>query len=207
MNKTLLTTVLCLTFILQTSILKSEITTAISVDWLSVDADLIVQGQIIEIKEYNSSQGTSAIIKIMVQSVLKGKCSDTISVQVDFYSSNWGLKKFENKTAILFLKNILDKDNFYQLLKAQNSQFYSIINLNSSEIKVFAGNFKVLKTEKEIVEYINQVVIKSSGLKSTIGCLDVPYESEAHTELYSGSSCYIWVPLSLYPEAKKSFFN
>jgi hypothetical protein len=32
--------------------------------------------------------------------------------------------------------------------------------------------------------------------------MEVPFESEAHGALYSGSSCYLYAPKLLFPEAK-----
>jgi hypothetical protein len=186
--------------------LRAEINMAASLEWLCVDADVVVKGTVISVKEIKSDKGISAIIRMVKTSVYKGQTPDTFEIHTDYYSPNWITKAFKGKSILAFLKYNPDQEKIFHPLKIGNSQHWSLIELGE-KAKGYAGNFKVLKTEKEIIEYIIPVIKETDGKRGKMYLLDIPYETEAFGDLYSGSSCFLYVPDFMFPKAKKGFFE
>jgi hypothetical protein len=218
--KTFLTIVL---IILASKILKAEINTTVSIDWLTVDADCILRGKVISIKVQQNIANSESMttIKMIVLSEklkggfydpmgrIKGNINDTIVFHTPFYSPSWKPEIYQDKVVLVFLKILAEAHNpiLFQLISAKNSYANSIIDLQYKDNNVINGHFNVLKSEKEILEYVSQIVTKTKDLeKGNIACLEVLSDSEANKILYWGSSCYIWVPNNLYPDAKLKCF-
>lgn len=204
--KTKVFSILFFLSILSISEIFAEINTAVSIDWLTTQSDIIVKGKVIDVIETRVDLNNTAKLLITVDSVYKGICTDTITVYIGIITPAWDSKKVLNKKIIIFLSNSFESKNTFELLVENIDRFSSIINLEQPDIKVFAGDFRVLKTELEITKYIERVIAKANNIKSAMSYLSITPFSEAWNELYAGSSCYLYVPASLYPEAKDKFY-
>lgn len=193
-------------FIFTSSVAKAEINFAVSLDWLTVDADCIVKGRIISVKQ-SVTTPKNRTIKLVIIKKLKGgfgNVQDTIEVQN--YPGYWEEDKYKNKVVLIFLKiaHENDKDVPYLLLGGGGlSNENALIDIENYG-KGFTGDFRVLTSEQAIVDYIDDVIKKTKGLKKgNYIYIKAPYDSEAFKHLYAGSACYIAVPDNLYPNAKK----
>src|SRR3990172_8686083 len=132
-TKTLFTTV---SLILASIILKAEINTAVSIDWLTVDADCIVKGKIIsvEVEQNNTNSGDMATIKLVLSEKLKGffvleksikgNVNDTIIIYTSNYPPSWNPKAYLGKFVLVFLNVIAKNADYLHLLLAKGSYEY-----------------------------------------------------------------------------------
>lgn len=198
--------ILIFVFLLYALYGKAEINMAASLEWLCVDADVVLKGKVISVIENKSVQGLSATITVMKAEVYKGQMPDTFKVMTDYYSPNWLTKSFQEKSMLMFLKYNPDQEKVFHPLKIGSSQGWSFLELGE-KAKAYAGNFKVLKTEKEIIDYILPLIKQTDGKSGKMHLLEIPYETEAFQDLYSGSSCYLYVPDFMFPKSRKGFFE
>lgn len=197
--------------------LKAEINVGNSIEWLIVQADLVVKGNI----TYVDMKGERIICSIDITEGLKGVLSvttldfsmPTSKIQTD------RLKKIMvgNKDVIIFLKNINSGKKKmspeYTPLMDEGSGIYYIVDLNDpGNMFISASDFRVLKDAGSIIQKcksvsakINLILEKKKNYEFKKYYLNIPFDVEAYNVLYSGSSCYLYVPEVFFPASKSGF--
>lgn len=182
-----------------------EINIGTSIDWLIYDADIIITGvlkETLENKNANPITDFQCTNLLNVSMIYKGDIgTDKIRFTTRLpYIGGHQLQKLINHEVVLFLKNVDGKFHAWD-------DVYSLISLNNPNNYALTGSFNSLKKGSEIIDYIEQTLEKIGDKKAKPYYLEIPYNSEIHPILYSGSSCYLIVPDILYPSSKKSLLD
>lgn len=195
---------------------KSEINVGNSIEWLIVYADLIVKGNI----TYVDMKGEKIICTIEISDGLKGMLSVT-TLDFSMLSSKIQtdrLKKIMvgNKDVIVFLKNVnAGKKKMapeYTPVLDEGSGVYYIVDINDpGNMLISASDFKILKDAgsiiqkcKSVASQINTILEKKKNYEFKKYYLSIPFEAEAYNVLYSGNSCFLYVPEAFFPSAKSN---
>lgn len=186
--------------------LHAEINVGNSIEWLIIQSDLVIKGNI----TFVDMKGERIICTIEISEGLKGTLSVTT---LDFSMPNTKtqtdrLKKIMvgNKDVVIFLKNInagkkkLAPD--YEPVVDQGSGLYYIVDISDpGNSLISAADFKVLKDAGTIIQkcksfnsQLNTFLEKKKNYNFKKKYLKVPSDSEAYTVLYSGSTCFLYVP-------------
>lgn len=194
--------------------LKAEINVVNSIEWLVCHSDLVIRGNI----TFVDMKGDKLTCTIEISEGLKGPLSVTT---LDFsmpMSKTMAdrLKKIMvvNRDVIVFLKNNnagkkkMPAD--YSPIRDDGTGLYYVVDLTEPmNMLISAGDFKVLKEAaliiskcKAIAAKANAITDKKKNFEFKKYYLNVPAETEAYYAIYSGSSCYLFVPETFFPAAK-----
>lgn len=196
---------------------SAEINIANSIEWIMCQSDLVVKGNV----TYVDMKGDKLSCTIEITEGLKGTLSVTT---LDFTlpsskSMTDRLKKIMvgNKDIIVFLKNNnVEKKKMpaeYTPICDDGSGLYYVVDLSDPmNMLISASDFKVLKDPisiiqkcKYIASQVNTILDKKKRSEFKKYFLSVPFETEAYYVIYSGSSCFLYVPDALFPAAKSDF--
>lgn len=204
MRQNIILKIFVLNFFLITSpiLSKAENNAVASIEWLTVDADVIVRGSIIQVEEKPTSQGNRVTFKLTVDSCYKGMAQGTITIIDINYSTNFKPSFYYDKQVLIFLKSTDTKRNF-NLLKSPISTQLCLFDIISVKISVYTGEGKLLQGEKTILDRIKEVVELTKLTKGNMACIEPTMESEAYKNLWMGSRVTIYVPDNLFPNSKK----
>jgi hypothetical protein len=196
--------VIFIIFLLMNSpfISKAENNAVASIEWLTVDADVIVRGSIIQVDEKPTTQGNQVTIKLTVDSCYKGMAQGTITIIDNNYSTFFKLSFYYDKQVLIFLKSTDTKRNF-NLLKSPISTQLCLFDIISVKTSVYTGEGKILQGEKAILDRVKEVVEITKLTRGNMACIEPAMESEAYKNLWMGSRVTIYVPDNLYPNSKK----
>ena len=205
-----------------TSIVNAEIMVGTSVEWLTCSADAVAMGML---KQTGEKKGVHSVIyesyTLNVLETIKGDKNQTeLHFVVRVLSTNSSIKELANSghPVIVFLSKYSDGGNETFLnnkLVPTNKSFpLSIINLDKPDKFVMDTKFNLLKKKENIIETSrNTLELMQNFSKKDVSAkiesrvLEVPFDSEAYTSLFSGSVCYLTVPNFMFPDAKKSIFD
>jgi hypothetical protein len=180
--------------VLALSGLLSEINVGDSLDWMTIDSELILKGRVLK------ADRADRIIK--VQEVLKGEAEGPeIRIRV------WDTWSSADHSLLFFLKKGREKDEAWTLRTAS----YGIVDLEEPARSAITAELKVLRDADQILKRVRsriqlqkdqpdryKPVPETGGIfwRSLKGrlLLEVDFESEAWKALYSGSACYLVVP-------------
>lgn len=179
---------------------KSEIFSAVSLEALAMNADMIVQGKVVEIKKVRTMEGEASFIHVAIDSIFKGQPADSIWVQTCTYT-NIKEDYLLSKEALFFLKKYPASEEIFTLLETVNTCQYSFFDV-SKPFEVYTGNFDVITDKAQLYPTLRKTIDATNEKSSEIGMLTVPYNTNAHKYLYHGSTCYLYVPKLLFTEAK-----
>lgn len=183
-------------------ITKAENNAVASIEWLTVDADVIVRGSIIQVEEKPTSKGNQVTIMLKVDSCYKGMAQGTITILDNNYSSYFKPSFYNDKQVLIFLKNTSTK-RIFNLLKSPVSDQLCLFDIISVKTSVYTGEGKLLQGEKAILDKVKEVVELTKLTKGNMSCIEPVMESEAYKNLWMGSRVTIYVPDSLFPNSKK----
>ena len=179
---------------------KSEMFTAVSLETLTMNASMVVQGKVVEIKKVRTMEGETSFIHVAIDSIFKGKQADSIWI-LSCYSSSIREQDFLSKQILFFLKDHPASEEVFMLLETVNTCQYSFLDV-SQPFEVYTGNFDVITDKALLYAALRTTIDATNEQTSETGMLAVPYNTTAHKYLYHGSSCYLYVPKILFPEAK-----
>ena len=183
-------------------ITKAENNFVASIEWLTVDADVIVRGSIIQYEEKTTVTGNQVTIKLSVDSCFKGMAQGTITILDNNYSAYFKPSFYHDKQVLIFLKNTSTKRNFH-LLKSPVTNQLCLFDIISAKASAYTGEGKLLLGEKAIVDKVKEVVELTKLTKGNITCIEPLMESEAYKNLWRGSRVTIYVPDNLFPNSRK----
>jgi|GEM_PF-6834160 len=176
-----------------------------SLDWLCYDADLIVTGRLTSTAHNKNADPLTDYQcenRLSITSILKGSVNTT---SIRFTSrletlGGYPLEKMVDTEVLLFLK--VQHGHFHAWYDG-----YSLVLLQKPAGNVITGDFRMLQKKEEIISYIESTLEKLKDKTANAYYLEVPYQTEAYTALYSESTPFLIVPDVLYPSAKKSFIE
>lgn len=183
----------------------SEINMAPSLEWLCTDADIVSTGRMIGIETREDSTGFYSVLTIDIISNFKGFATSTIMVITTTQNNSWNNAESAGDEILVFLKQDTLNKGRYTLLTLYGSNEWSVIPLETG--KAFTGDFRVLKERIEITNYCTESLLRIAGRKGKLHIIEIPWDTEAMRELYSGSTCYLYVPDFLYPESIKGYYE
>jgi hypothetical protein len=224
--------IFCLTLLVGISIApasRAEIHLAFSLEQMTVEADIIVLGVITNI-EVTKGLGKKLpagklACTLKISSTLKVQQDADDPGKVAFFTADGLHKKalyslMAKKAEVLFF--FRQTKQAYTLGKGKGSfglwllhefetapYFVDLASL-PAQYTLSAKGFAQPKTRAQVIQVVADTVdgqekaLKNNSVKATrkLGFMEVPFESEAYGALYSGSSCYLYAPKLLFPEAK-----
>ncbi|HBX50697.1 MAG: hypothetical protein A2275_11300 [Bacteroidetes bacterium RIFOXYA12_FULL_35_11] len=207
--------VLILAFSLTISNTSAEINLGNSLEWVCTSSDLIVRGTITSV----DMKGKQVVCSFEVSEGLFGELKSTA---IEFtYASNQAqndkVKRMMtgSREVLVFLINKNKEEKKapieYSPVHDQNSGFFYIIDLSEpGKLLMSAKDLKILKTNAEVIKYTKDFIVqlknfleKKKKKKFKKYMLELSKDSEVFQELYSGSSCYLYVPDVFFPNAKE----
>ncbi len=197
--------------------LKAEINVGNSVEWLCADAELIAVGTL---TSYTKSPTDNFMFVCTFESteVLFGTSSSPLVFAMHYLAED-SLKKYalQKIPMLVFLKenktNPKSKETKapWNMMEVYNA-LPAFVNLTTpQQLLIKATDFKVLASSEKIIPYCRQVLKKIAEAQimgETVfqNYLQIPYQTIAFNLLYSGSSCYLYVPNFMLPESKEKLY-
>lgn len=192
----------------------SEINTGNSLEWLCADAGLIARGHIISFSKTNTEKN-HYIIVFETKEIFKGTTESPLEIVIATIAED-SLKKYtEEKTPlIVFLQeekiSFRDKKkkNQWHIMEAYNA-IPALINLATpQQVLIRAATFSVLGSREQIIAECRLCLKKIAGYEVQgktvfMNFLAVPFLTQAHGLLYSGSKCYLAVPDFMFPDSRE----
>ena len=204
-------------FTLSLFVLKAEINVGNSVEWLCADANLIAVGTL---KSYSKSSTDNFMYVCTFESteIIFGTTISPVVFSIHYIAED-SLKKYELQQIpmLVFLKenkvNPKSKETKIQwnIMEAYNS-LPAFVNLTTpQQLLITATDFSVFTNREKIILYCRQtlkMIAEYQIMGKTVfkNYLEVPYQTTAFNLLYSGSSCYLYVPDLLFPKSKEKMF-
>lgn len=196
---------------------QTKINMHYSIEGLTVEADAVVCGRLIDLVETNDKGGKPMNSSLLLVShAIKGaQTGDTLC-----FSWRSGSQKADfNAEGLFFLRRTIQaygRDGHscdtWSVKPSEGPQF-EWLPLDGQRLSLLsARGFRELTTEVEIVntcrlaaEAEAEFRDQTMGEEPVIGYLEVPPETDAWGQLYSGSACYLRVPTFMFREAKEEF--
>jgi len=188
---------------------QAEINIVDSLEWMAMDAPLIVRGRVTEVKDTKGpGDATYRDVTIAVDEVIKGKLGEkAVVVRLRLFTEDKaGLAWKESGHSYLFFlrKGRAADDEALADRWVLRDARQSAVDLDKPEKTYFADMTKAGKADdilKAVREYAKKEskfpeVDEPNYFKPQAGYLrlEVPFASEIHGELYGGSACYLNVP-------------
>ncbi|MEI6764325.1 MAG: hypothetical protein WCM76_01715 [Bacteroidota bacterium] len=198
--------------------IKAEINAGSSIEWLCASADIVATGKITSVCSVKGQNGITGCV-FKVSQYLKGNASGDLYFYVPWFASDSLQKLKKNESEIIvFLKkadNIYTSGNKtfdYIVMESYNS-VPALAKLEKPQ-KAFisAANFKLLTTGTQILECSRKAISRMQEYTQTQQkeikrhYLEIPYNTDAWDLLYSGSSCFLYVPAFMFPESNEDFY-
>ena len=208
---------------------RAEIHIAYSLEQMTVEADLIVIGTITDI-ELTKALGKKLpagklACSLKISSTLKLQQDAHDPGKVAFFTADGLHKKalyslMAKKTQVLFffrqtkqaysLGNGKGPFGLWLLHEFETAPAFVDMASLPAQYALSATGFALPKTRAQLIQVVADTVdgqdkaLKENSVKATrkLGFMEVPFESEAYGALYEGSSCYLYAPKLLFPEAK-----
>jgi hypothetical protein len=199
---------------------RAEIALAESIEWLAASADRVVVGRIVSFKGADpGAQGKNrglALATVRVAETLKGAGDkDALCVglrDVDERRAD-GWRK-DGTDLIFFLGTSIQATSFERRvcnhwpLRGGDALPFVVPLEKPGNRLLGATTFKVLKQRGAILAAARDALRRLAAAAGSPPraakryFLEVPFESEVHKVLYSGSACYLYVPDLIFPKAK-----
>ena len=193
----------------------AEINFGNSLEWVCSSSDLIVRGTITSV----DMKGEQVVCSFEVTEGLFGELKNT-AIEFTYTSiqaQNDKVKKMMTggREVLVFLQNKNKADKKapaeYSPVHDQNTGFFYIIDLTEpGKLLMSAKDFKILKTNAEVIKYTKDFIVQLKGFlekkkkyKFKKYLFELVKDSEVFKELYSGSACYLYVPDAFFPNAKE----
>ena len=202
------------------TVVKAEIAIGFTAEWLSHESALVALAIPVDVQ---SVQGPGDVwftqCRYRLVDVIKGPQSvgDTVTI-FDVSHNNADLLSLgnaqkENRKMLVFATvaehMFKEIDGKYVLTCVHGSK--SAYSIDEPVDKLYTPEFGSLVKFDDLLSRTRKQVEHESDLKrrywsGNIGkrSLEVPFESEAHQQLYAGSSCYLWVPEYIAPNTETS---
>ncbi len=180
-----------------------------SIEWIVVDSDWIVTGKIVKVESLGPDHKWEAVT-VAIDKTFEGKPAANVTFLV---SPQWGpiAKSWrdEGKAMLFFLVKNQVKDKTDPLSKcawilragrlAYSALFLDKVNgdwVQTRTMRVFTREFSVLTKPDEILKRVEKIVaaVGKTPLRESYQ-VEVPFETAAWDELYSGSSVYLILPV------------
>jgi hypothetical protein len=189
-----------------------------SIEWIVVDSDRIVSGTIAKIAPYAPDPRWD-VVTVKIDKTFKGTPAETATFLV---TPQWGpiAKDWQavGKPMLFFLVKNEFKDKNDPLAKyewrlregrlAYATLFLGEVNKDWVETRtmlVFTREYDVLTRSDEITKRVEKVVADTGkSLRRQSYQVEVPWDSPAHKELYSGSTVYLILPVGEKFGAKRT---
>ena len=205
--KAVLSLTLCLVL---SSVGSAEVTGGYTVEWLSHESDLAARATPSDV-EHVKGPGEVEFTKMRfrLDEVIKGPLSAGDTVTVYDYSYNkrdaFGFAKAKQDKKQLLVFAVVAQHQFKQIdgkyVLTQTREFKSAYCPGSTITRLFTPEFDLVTEFEDLLERTRSQVRREADLrrrywKGTIvkKRAEVPWNSEAHRHLYSGSGCYLLVP-------------
>ena len=198
--------------------IKAEINVGASLEWLCASADIVATGKITAVSGFKGQDGITGCVFSVTQ-ILKGNAAGELCFYVPWFSAD-SLKKLKKDDAevIVFLNR--SQNNYasgnkvfdYIVMESYNS-VPALARLEKPQ-KTFisAQDFKLLTKGDQILERSRKAITRLQEYVTTEQkvvkrhYLDIPYNTDAWELLYSGSSCFLYVPAFMFPESNEDFY-
>jgi len=201
-------------------IANAEINIGWSVEGLTVKADWVVSGTIFSIDSTAKTKGGDQLLTcgLKVTKVYKGETrTDTLYFGARQYYNIASFYAMKDKEVMVFLEETIQAMSFngnnYNKWALDNvgGGYPLVIDMEKINRQVFcASTFKLIKDRYLLEQTINftlqqlEKYLKNHKKEEIkIQWLDIPWETEAMEVLYSGSSCFLYVPHFMFPKSEK----
>lgn len=188
---------------------RAEINGADSIEWATIDADLVVRGTVSNVAASNTkdSQGWF-VVTLSVAETLKGKAQKRVTFLTPQLGNEapdeWQAK---DRELLLFLvrasRRATDDKRYAKATWAPRRSSFGddpFFILNDKALRpAFASDFSVL-VDRNVLQATIRNAAKSTATK--VHKVDLPFESPAFTALYGGSSVWLFVPADAALEAR-----
>lgn len=220
--KTLKHIFILLSILFLSSTAFAEIMGGTSVEWMTSASDIVAIGKLEKLKE---TKGEYSVIyesySLKVTEIIKGdkrqKKIRFVNRVLSDYNSLKDLAKGENQV-LVFLSPYKENDREVFLhgkfVPTNLAYPLSVINLDSPNKYIIDTNFNVLKEREEILEVcrksaesLKEFLKENPTFKVESGVIEVPNDSEAFRNLYTGSAVFLTVPNFMFPDVPKSIFD
>ncbi len=188
---------------------RAEINGADSIEWATIDADLVVRGHVVNVAASKAKDSPGwYVVTLSVAETLKGKAQK----RVTFLTPQLGNEapdewRAKDRELLLFLvrgsRRAADDKRYASATWAPrhsnfgDKPFYFLNDKTLSP--AFASDFSVL-ADRNVLQATIRNAAKSNATK--VHKVDLPFESPAFTALYGGSSVWLYVPADAALEAR-----
>jgi hypothetical protein len=197
---------------------STEINFQYSVEGLTVYADAVVCARLIDLAETKDKGGQpmNSSLLLVTHAIKGAKSGDTLCF-------SWSVGSMEadfNAEGLFFLRRTeqaYGRDGYscdtWSAMPPEGPRF-EWLPLDGQRLSLLSGRgFREMTTEVEIVnacrlaaEAEAEFRDQTMGEEPVIGYLEVPEDTDAYGALYSGSSCYLRVPMFMFRDAKEGFY-
>ncbi len=199
----------------------AEIMVASALEWLSCSAEIVAVGKI---KNISITKGIHSVIyedvTVEIHELLKGDIHDKeITFCLRTLSSEPNAKSLMNSEEgiLFFLSSSKDHGSEHHLdnkLVPTSLDFpLSIINLSSPSKFIFNMEFenvkdrdKILLTCRRTLNKLKEYKLSGPNMEIEKHYLKIPWDTQASKTLYSGSTCYLYVPNFMSEESEENFY-
>ena len=200
---------------------RAEVTTAESIEWLSVDATRVLTGKVTSME----GPGTAAtgkdrgltLLTVQVADSLKNAppAGDSLCVAVRGANEAELRDQLEHGAELLFFLSRTIQASSYQGRSCDSWPARSLENrplvislTKPGKPLLSAVGFRVLKTRNEILDTIRDILKNQASQTGNVAARRFVLEVPRGTELYKthsrGSAVYLYVPDTLFPKARAS---
>ena len=195
--------------------LHAEIALVDSLEWITLDAELIVRGKV---KKSSSAKSNSiqsrnskfSPVHFQVFETLKGNAVSEIQFEAGYLKEILEKWAGEGSEVLVFLKQIdFQKSPSGKVWAVRSGEFPNAINLDWLKTKpeihfnIFNTAMQAIKNRESVIQLVKDTLVQWKDIKSIQSAsVDVPYETELFKRYYSGSSVFLVVPLS--PQLQKA---
>jgi hypothetical protein len=200
------------------SVAFALINTGESVEWMTVDSELIVRGKVFNVVKSPAPDNDYVFenITVKVSEVIKGEYKET-TITFQWRTYKWNdpptSKTWSKDTLFFLIKKASEKESGKSAeLWSLRCNWHGVIDLERPDTSAINADFEVLKKSEDILKCIKErlKVLKSQpqecrhtrfdmdvsvfARQDGFIRLEVPRRTEAYRALYSGSACYLIVP-------------
>lgn len=188
---------------------RAEINGADSVEWATIDADLVVRGSVVNVAASKAKDSPGwFVVTVSVAETLKGKAQKRVTFLTPQLGNEapdeWQAK---DRELLLFLvrgsRRAADDKRYATAQWAPRRGNFggdSVFMLNDKTLRpAFASDFSVV-ADRNVLQATIRTAAKSAATK--VHKVDLPFESPAFSALYGGSSVWLYVPADAALEAR-----
>jgi hypothetical protein len=198
----------------------AEVAIGESLEWLAASADRVVVGRIVSLKGADpGAQGKNrglALATVRVAQTLKGGApADALCVGLrDVDEGRFAAHRKDGTDLVFFLGSSIQATSFegrvcnHWPLRGGDAVPF-VVPLDKPGTRLLgATSFTVLKHRGEILAATRDALRRLAAAAGSPPkaarrvFLEVPFDTEVHKVLYSGSTCYLHVPDLLFPKAR-----